>query len=181
MARHPKRPGMSRAISDPVRPEAPKPALPPADFSLLSTAEKDAIRLKAEARVLAREKERAEEAFLLAEEERLERELHPKKFEEMREITIDLALYADGITLDGRKYEYGRTYTVPKSTYDTLMEVQQRTYRHENEIQSGNPYNAFYNRQRYKNMEAERPYASLSVSESGSVQTQMHDGSAPRF
>src|SRR5271165_1262072 len=82
--------------------ESPKAAAKaePVNFDLLSDEEKAAIRAKAEERVLQREKERAEEAYLELETLRFEKERNPAAFEEQRTITIDLALYADRVTLD---------------------------------------------------------------------------------
>ena len=179
MAQRGRPPKFSRAIRDPDRPEAPaKPE--DVDLSLLSDAEKLELQRKAEARVLAREKDRAEEAYLAAEEDRIERTRRPQKFEEMRTITIDVALFAEGVRLDGKLYEYGRTYTVTKSVYDTIMEQAQRTYRHEEEISSGNSYNSFYSRQRFKNMPGKEggSFAEINA-QTGAVHA--HNGIIPRF
>ena len=169
---------LSHAITDPVRPTAP-PRLPDVDLSLLSEEEKADIRARAEARVIAREKQKAEEAFMLAEEERIERERAPQRFEELRDITIDVALYSPGVSLDGKLYEHGRTYRgIPKSVYDSIVEQQERTFRHERETQSGSPYNAAYTRQRYKDMPAGDGNAYASISANG-VRT--HNSVPPRF
>ena len=118
------------------------------DFDILSDVEKDAIRQKAVAKVQARNKLDAEEAFLKAEMERHERETHPEVFPEMREIRIDLALFADRIILDGKQYFAGELYTVPKPVFDVIKELERNTYRHEEEIRSGNTNDAFYRKER---------------------------------
>ena len=174
-----KTPRFNKPLHEPERPEIVKPE-PPANFDLLSDFEKDEIRRQAEAKVIAREKARAEDAFLAAEMKRIERERNPKIAEEERTITIDVALYADKIVLDGTPYEYGRTYVVSKPVFETLVDIQARTYRHENELQSGNAYNSFYTRQRYKNIPGANvpPYATIS-GETGSAT--LYNGAPVRF
>lgn len=110
----------------------PEPAVlePAPNFDLLSEETKEELRKQARAKVEADEIDRASEAFKAAEIERLEREAHPEAFEEEREITIDVALYADRVILDGRTYMFGRTYTVKKRVYDSLMDIMARTHRH---------------------------------------------------
>ena len=90
----------------------------------------------------------AEERLLRAEMEKLDKESHPEVFKEIRGITIDLALFADRVILDGKQYYPGRRYEVPKDVYDVLCEVEQSTFRHEQEIRSGSGSDAFYRRER---------------------------------
>lgn len=103
---------------------------PAPNFDLLSDERKAKLTEDAKSKVEARERVRAEDAFLAAEIERIERELIPDAHEEMKEIVIDLALGNDQIVLDGKWYMYGRTYTVKKSIYDSLREIIQRTHWH---------------------------------------------------
>ena len=124
------------------------PPEPEGDTTILTDTERDALTAKARARVEAKAKHAAEEAFLKAEEERLEREAHPQAFEEMREIRLNLAMYAQFITIDSRRYYHGMLYTVPKSLYDVLKEQEQRSHRHEAEIKSGDEYSKSYRRER---------------------------------
>lgn len=118
------------------------------DFNaVLNDEEREAIRAKARVKVAARDKLDAEEAFLKSEMERLDREAHPEAFVEMREIRIDLALFADRVILDGRQYYAGELYTVPKPVYDVLKEMERNTYRHDQEIKGDNN-DAFYRKER---------------------------------
>jgi hypothetical protein len=103
---------------------------PDPNFDLLSEEEKEEIRKDAAAKVDAAEKDRAWQAFLEAETKRLEKTLHPEAHEEEKEIEIDLAIYAPEILLDGKRYLYGRKYTVRKSVYDALNEIMYRTHKH---------------------------------------------------
>jgi hypothetical protein len=100
------------------------------NFDLLDEVTKQELRAKAKARVEARERDRATEAFLAEEVERIERETHPEAYEEEKEITIDLAIYADRLIINGRHFMHGRTYTVKKSLYDSLRDIMARTHRH---------------------------------------------------
>jgi hypothetical protein len=147
MARDIPKQRLNKPLHDPIRPEPPE-SKAPVNFDLLSDAEKATIRQKAEDRVLANEKLRAENALLEQEMERVTKERNPEAFEEMKDITIDLALYADRIVINGRVYPYGWSGKVPKRVYDTLMEIMGRTFRHEQEINSGSAYNEFYMKER---------------------------------
>ena len=116
--------------------------------ALLTPEEQAAIRAKARAKIAARDKLDAEEALLKAEMEKVDKEAHPEAFVEMREIRIDLALFADRVVLDGKHYYAGELYTVPKPVYDVIKEMERNTYRHEQEIKSGDSSDAFYRKER---------------------------------
>lgn len=115
---------------------------------ILTPEERAEITKQARAKIEARDKLDAEEAFLSQELKRLDDEAHPEKREEMREIVIDLALYADRIILDGTQFFHGSRYTVPKSQYDVMHEIMARTWRHDDEIHSGEPGDNFYRNSR---------------------------------
>lgn len=136
--------------SRPTPPKAPAPVREP-DYSLLDDKTVADLRAKAEAKVLARRKVEAEEAFLATEMEKIERDLYPAEVQEMRDIVLDLALYADRVTLDGRVFYHGVHYTVPKPVYDVLKECEANSRRHDEEIH-GDPDSNFYrqDRNRYK-------------------------------
>ncbi len=148
MAKHPTHPKLSRAIQQPVQAMAPDPVRIP-DFSLLDEETKARLRQDAAAKIDAREIARAEQAFLEAEIERLDKERHPEVHEPEEDIALDgLALYADRIIINGKAYVWGRTYRVRKSLADVFREIMQRSQRHEAEIQSGDNYTTFYNKLR---------------------------------
>jgi len=115
---------------------------------LLSSEEREKITREAKAKIDARDKLDAEEAFLNAELARLDGEAHPEKVEEMRDVVIDLALYADRIILDGVVYFHGSRYKVRKSQYDVIQEIMDRTRRHDDEIHSGEPGDDYYRKSR---------------------------------
>jgi hypothetical protein len=111
-------------------PEVRDPREPAPNFDLLSEETKERLREDAKVKVEARERARAMDAFLAAEVERIERATVPDAHEEEREVEIDLAIYADRIIVDGRVFMHGRRYTVKKSLYDSLMDIQAQTWKH---------------------------------------------------
>jgi hypothetical protein len=136
----------------PTRPTPPK-AHPAPDRiidpeKLLDDATKASLRAKAQAKVKARDIADAEEAYLKAEMERLDKEAHPEIVEEMREIRVSLALYADRVVLDGRAYFADETYVVSKRVYDVLKECERNSFRHDEEVHSGNADDHFYRKSR---------------------------------
>jgi hypothetical protein len=80
--------------------------------------------------------------------EKLRREARQREglLEAQERISIDLAPYADRITINGRSYLQGQTYTVPTSLAMVMREIMQRTWGHQSEI-DGKSEN-FYRRQR---------------------------------
>ena len=138
-----KSPGRPRGSSKPIfnHPERavlhasiPEVKEPAPNFDLLSDELRAKLREEARIAVDVRERKRAEEAYLAAEEERIERELHPESHEEDREIYIDLALYADRVIIDGKHYMHGRNYTVKESTYRCMQDIISHTHKHFAEI-----------------------------------------------
>ena len=49
--------------------------------------------------------------------------------EEQITFKLDLAEFADRLTIDGRIFFHGRTYTVPRSQYMSMIEMAFRTHR----------------------------------------------------
>ena len=134
----------------PKPPAAPKAHAMPrtVDTSIIPPERQEEIRRQAEAKVRARLIVEAEEALLAEEMDRLDREAHPEGVHEMREIRLDLALYADRVTLDGKVFYHGEHYTVTKPVYDVLKECEAKTWRHDDEIRSGDTNDAFYRKSR---------------------------------
>ncbi len=148
MAKNPTHPKLGRAIQQPVQASAPDPVRIP-DFNLLDEDKKEELRKEALAKIVAREIARAEQAFLEAEIDRLDKERHPEVHEPEEDIELTgLALYCDKIVINGRPYMWNRTYRVKKSLADVFREIMQRSQRHEAEIQSGDNYTTFYNKLR---------------------------------
>lgn len=98
----------------------------------LSSKELDEIRKEAQKLEIDEIKKQLRDKALADERARLRAVVDPT--EEMRSITIDLAEFADRITIDGRMYVHGQTYMVPKRLYDVLQEQMFRTQQHEHEI-----------------------------------------------
>ena len=145
-------PKKSPTFNRPVKDFAP-PSIdakePMPNFDLLSAEDKAALLVQAKAAVEKRERLRAMEAYLAAEEDRLERELHPEAQEELQTITLDgLAEYADRIIIDGVHYMWGRTTNpIPKSRCDVLRDIMYRTRKHYADTHR-DPQKAFYDAQR---------------------------------
>lgn len=106
---------------------------------LLTDAEREQIKAKAREHVHKKRKDKAE-ADYLAKMIR-EEEIANNPLEQLERVTIELAPYvasaklkASCITLDGRMYFHGVTYSVPYSVARTLEDIMARTWEHENEI-----------------------------------------------
>lgn len=106
----------------------------------LTPKELEDIRKEAQRLEIEDIKKQLREKALADERSRLRAAIDPS--EETRSITIDLAEFADRITLDGRIYLQGQTYIVSKRQYDVLQECMFRTQQHEHEI-SGRSRNMF--------------------------------------
>lgn len=144
MAKSPGRPSSrsssrkSPTFNRPVKDYAPSPLEdkePAPNFDLLSDETKVKLREQARVKVDADDIHRAEIAFLAAEEDRLERELHPEAYEESREIEIDVAIYPPVIVLDGKYFWHGRKYTVKQRVFDTIRDLMFKARRHYNDTQ----------------------------------------------
>ena len=98
------------------------------EYDLLTEEDKTRLRAEAQAKIDERAKLAAEQAYLESQVEELERSRYPEIFEEKIDITIDLALCAQDISINGKKYMHGATYTVPRSVYQTLKEQEQWTH-----------------------------------------------------
>ena len=102
------------------------------DTSILNATEIEAAKKVAKEEVLAEQKAKAKKALVAQfKQEEIER-LNPD--EAQRTITLDLAPHQETISLDGTIYFHGSTYTVPKSTYDVMLEVQSRGWDHEESL-----------------------------------------------
>lgn len=102
------------------------------DNGVLNTTEVEAAKRIAREEVLAEKKAEAKKALVAQfKQEEIER-LNPD--EAMRTITLDLAPHQETISLDGTIYFHGSTYTVPKSVFDVMLEVQSRGWDHEESL-----------------------------------------------
>lgn len=107
-----------------------------ADFALITDEEKLALQEKALKSVLAEKRARALEEYEKAALEAARREEGVE--EEMITFTLDLAEYADRITIDGVIYFHNREYTVPRTKYQTMIDMAYQTHKHQLEIDGKN-------------------------------------------
>lgn len=114
-------------------PQTPKATV---DFSILDDAAKEKLRARAKAKV-DKERQLAAETALLEQYEREERQQGGLE-EEMVDIHIDLAPYADRLMLDGVVYFQGQTKTVRASVADVINEMIHKTWQHQS-IVDGKP------------------------------------------
>lgn len=101
-----------------------------------------------------RDKEARKHAYDLAvaeEMDRLDQEAalaEGRVGDEMVTITLDLPPFADRVALDGRIYMHGMNHTVRRRVADTLMEMAQRAWMHQNREVDGKKLRDFYQRPR---------------------------------
>ena len=107
----------------------------------------------AEAKRIARD--RVEKALKEAEKERIIREemeafrreegkrTGKVDLDEQVSMTVDLAEFANKITINGVDYWHGYTYEVPRHVYDTARDIMFRTHLHQNNL-DGKDLATFY-------------------------------------
>jgi hypothetical protein len=66
--------------------------------------------------------------------------------EEMVEHTVDIGPSGPGVRIDGKWFQHGNTYTVPLGLRRTLLEIEHRTWRHEDSISDGGARENAYRR-----------------------------------
>ena len=101
--------------------------------SMLSDEEKAAAKHRAREHVAAKRKEKAiDEAFkaALVEEERAY-----EPADQIVDIMIDLPKYAPFVRLDHVVYYHGLIYEVPRNKALTILDIQARSWEHQNEIE----------------------------------------------
>lgn len=102
---------------------------------VLTEEEKKNLLAKAKAQVFAKKKKEAEDEFLdAAVEEELRRDRPDEQFVD---IMLDLPIFAAMIRLDNVLYFHGVNYSVPLSVAQTMLEIQDRAWRQENETRRG--------------------------------------------
>lgn len=103
-----------------------------ADLSLLSVEEQMAIRAEVTRETEAEKREVAKRVF--REQVRDEARRDAGIEEEIVTFTLDLAEFADRLVIDGRIYFHGRTYSVPRSVFNSMSEMAFRTHGHQLEL-----------------------------------------------
>ena len=62
---------------------------------------------------------------------------------ELVNVTVNLAKYADRITLDNRIFMHGRTYPVPRRVAESIRDICSQTWRHDHSVKN-QPMSEFY-------------------------------------
>jgi hypothetical protein len=119
-----------------------------ADRNLFTAEELEALENEVILEVQSdmREEAKARVREQLRSQKRLEMQRATDPDEEVFLLTIDVAPYADRVTLDNVIYLHGITYELPKRVYDTVKEIMGRTWEHEST--RGNPNANFYQKPR---------------------------------
>lgn len=119
------------------RPRKTASGLPAIDAEKLLSAEEQAeIREAARRELLEEQKADAKKAFMEQALEEERRKLIPD--EELRSLQIDLPGHSDRIVIDGIVYLHGAVYQFNKAQYDTVHEIMQRAWHHEEEVDGAN-------------------------------------------
>lgn len=138
-----------RAVSQPINTRASVGAqISEADRALFTVAELKALEAEVAIEVSQDVKDEARERVRerLKQSKRLEMQRALEPDEQMHFITIDVAPFADRITIDNVIYLHGLTYEVPRRMFDSMREVIARTWKHEHDI--GNANSQHYRRPR---------------------------------
>jgi len=103
-------------------------------------------KIAAELRQIEKSRQRdGETAFAAEELQRLRREAGlTDHLDDLIEHTINVAPFADGITIDGVKYHQGYTYTFTRRQYQDIAETEARGW--DSEDRAGNPNKKQYRR-----------------------------------
>ena len=105
---------------------------------VLSNEEVLLAREEARAQIEAQRKKKARAHLIEEEKRRLELEEGFTTGDGVKDqivrVVLDLAPHSPFIVLNGRPYYHAQTYTVPRHVAETLREIQQRGWRHQDEI-----------------------------------------------
>ena len=118
-----------------------EPSKIPVDKSILSDADRAAIRKEAQASIISEMEQDARDAYFAEQLRELRRKRVPA--EQMIEITISLAPYMPHILIDNDQYFDGYTYTVEAPRVAVLYEQMQRSWMHQDEIDGRSRFNAY--------------------------------------
>jgi len=116
---------MARPAKDPV-----------ANLDLLTDKEIEDTRVRAAAKVREKLKKAAQDELLARLEQEELAKLDPA--EEMVDVLIDVAGFANRITINGVDYMHGEIRTVPRRLALCMQEIMQNTHRHEKAIGDAN-------------------------------------------
>lgn len=120
----------------------------PAEYEgVLTPTDMAEIRAEAQAKITKKQREIARKAALVQATQDLEAEARLAAQRgvakgDMVDIQIDIAPYAADLRLDGKSFMHGRVYRVPRKVYNTLQEMMQRSWQHQDGLsgKSDRPY-----------------------------------------
>lgn len=118
-----------------------EPSKIPVDKSLLSDADRAAIRKEAQASIISEMEQDARDAYFAEQLAAIRRKQIPA--ERMVEITMSLAPFLPHLLIDHNQYFDGYTYTVTASCAAVLYEQMQRSWMHQDEIDGRSRFNAY--------------------------------------
>jgi hypothetical protein len=131
--------------------DEPASADPDRLHPLLTNEEVLAAREEARKQLLAEQIKAAKKKIIADEMQRLRTEggmsTGDGVKDQMVRITLDLAPHSPFVVLNHRPYYHAQTYTVPRHVAETLREIQQRGWRHQDEI-DGKTLSEHYQRAR---------------------------------
>lgn len=110
------------------------------DLELLSAAEIATLEHEAEVEAIDEHKDKIKASVRAKFKAAKVRELRgiTDEEDEMRTILLDLAPHSDRITLDGKVFFHGQSYTVPRDVFGVLNECMARGWQHEDEVGNAN-------------------------------------------
>lgn len=115
--------------------------------SILTDDEIEAAKRLAHERVAKAMKEAETERLIASEMEKIRREEGRRTgkvdLDEEVKVTIDLAEFANKLTINGQEYWHGYTYTVARHVYDTMRDIMFRGHLHQNAL-DGKDLSTFY-------------------------------------
>jgi hypothetical protein len=148
----------AKAAERAAAPKAQPPAPPPLvarefdpDAPLLTDEDRERIRLKAVKQVQDDRKKAAEAQLLAQELEKLRGKANEitgdPVMDEIVNIIVDTGANTDKLLIDGRIFQHGVMYPVPRHKAESMREMMWRSQMHEHAI-TGKPLLEFYQRKR---------------------------------
>ena len=113
---------------------------------LLTEKEVEALRARAAKTLFDEKKKRAEDVLYAEMLNDARREAGMLSGDEVKDepvsITVDVAEYTYCVSVNGRQYVHGETYTVPRHVADTIREIMFRSHAHQTEVDGKDPFYA---------------------------------------
>jgi hypothetical protein len=119
-----------------AKPKLPRSFTDRLEYCSLTEEEKEEIRARAYEQVNKEKKAREEERFMQAALDEARSVDEPEL--QMEDIFIDLPGHAVRILIDGIEYLHGFTYTVNQPKAQSMRDIMQRCWNHEDEVGGAN-------------------------------------------